>query len=117
MLDEGLEPLLGVRRLRDCLPRALEHVRKAALLNEREQVFLAADVVVHPGQRHPAGGGQITHGRGVVALVRKDPGRAGKEVVETLVVRWSHEIRTFVRTRSYRGGRRWARASAFVRLN
>src|SRR6266550_223201 len=48
-----------------------------------------ADAVVHPGQGHAARGGQVPHGGGVVALVRKDPGGAGEQVVETLVV-WSH---------------------------
>src|SRR6266498_2454620 len=107
MPDERLQPLLRVGSGGDCLPGALQDLGEAALLDQREQVLLATDVVVHPGERHAAGGRQVAHRGGMIALVREDPGGAGKEVIESLVVR-SHGFRTIVRipklsTASYSG--------------
>src|SRR5207302_6053268 len=96
MPDEGLQPLLRIAGNREGLPRPFQDLREAALLDERQQVFFASDVVVHPGEGHPARGGEVPHGGRMVALVRKDPGGAGEQMVETLVV-WSHLIRTLVR--------------------
>ena len=103
MPDEGLQPLLRIAGSREGLPRPFQDLREAALLDERQQVFFAADVVVHPGERHPARGREVPHGGGMVALVRKDPSGAGEQMVETLVV-WSHLIRTLVRNRKLSTG-------------
>src|SRR5213083_55594 len=100
MPDERLQPLLWISGGRDRLPRAFQDLCETALLNQGEQVFLAPDVVVHPRQGHAARGGQIPHGGGVVALVRKDPGGAGEQVVETLVV-WSHVFERLFESSSY----------------
>jgi hypothetical protein len=86
MTDERLQTVDGVGCRGDCALGPFQDLGETALLDQREQVFFAADVVVHPGERHAAGGGQVPHGRGVVALVRKDPGGTGQQMVETLVV-------------------------------
>src|SRR5882672_5062554 len=101
MPDEGLQPLLWISCSRDGLSRAFQDLCETALLNQGEQVFLATDVAVHPGQRHPARGGEVPHGGGVVALVRKDPGGTGEQVVDTLVV-WSHDFERLFEIASYR---------------
>src|SRR5207247_9140518 len=66
--------------------RALEHPCEAALLDLRQQLFLAAYVVVHPGEGHPARGGEVAHGGRVVAFVGEHPGGLGEEVIEAFVV-------------------------------
>src|SRR6266545_4585890 len=100
MPDERLQALLRIACGRDRLSRAFQDLCETTLLNQGEQVFFAADVVVHPRQGHPARGGEVPHGGGVVALVRKDPGGAGEQVVETLVV-WSHEFERSFEIGSY----------------
>src|SRR5882672_6670636 len=47
---------------------------------------LAGCVVVHPGERHAAGGREVAHRGRVIALLRKDPGGLGEKVVEAFVV-------------------------------
>src|SRR6266705_2317328 len=96
MTDERVELLLRIAGTGGRLPGALQDLSDATLLDYGEQVFLAAHVVVHPGERHTARGGEIPHGGGMVALVREDPGGTGEQMVETLVV-WSHWFRTIVR--------------------
>src|SRR6266576_1836015 len=111
MPDERLQPLLWIACRRDRLPRAFQDLCEATLLDQRKQVFLAPDVVVHPRQGHPARGGEVPHGGGVVALVRKDPGGAGEQVVETLVV-WSHDFERLFEIASY--GDRLLRARLLI---
>src|SRR3989454_558468 len=103
MVYEGMQLFLRVTGGRHGLASAVQDLREAALLDEREQVFLAADVVVHPCQGHPARRGEVPHGRGMVALVRKDPSGAGEQMVETLVV-WSHDFERSFELRSYPRG-------------
>src|SRR2546422_1500881 len=91
MVHEGMQLVLRVAGGRYGLASPVQDLTEAALLDQREEVFLPADVVVHPCQGHPARGGEVPHAGGMVALVRKDPGGAGEQVVETLVV-WSHEV-------------------------
>jgi hypothetical protein len=86
-----VQPFVRIGGFRHGLPGAFQDAGEAALLDQGEQVLLAPDVVVHPRERHPAGGGEVAHGGGVVALVGKDAGRAGEEVVETFVV-GSHDF-------------------------
>src|SRR5437879_7699911 len=88
--DERLQPLdrVGVTAAQS-LERALgacQDAGEAALLDAVQQLFLAADVVVHPGERHPRGRGEVAHRGGVVALVGEHLRRPGQEVVQPLVV-------------------------------
>src|SRR3989440_2761315 len=84
--DERLESLERVAGRGDGLLRPLQDPRKTALLNQRQEVLFPTHVVVHPGQRHPACCGQVAHRRRMVALIGEDPGGAGKQMVEALVV-------------------------------
>src|SRR5712664_2532093 len=114
MVHERMQPFLWVSGSRHGLSSAFQDLGEAALLDEREEVFLAADVVVHPCQRHPTRGRKVPHGGGMVALVRKDPGGAGEQVVETLVV-WSHEFeRLFESEASPRSGRGQGRTNHLI---
>src|SRR5439155_2724828 len=99
------------------LERALgpcQDAGEAALLDAVQQLFLAADVVVHPRERHPGGRGEVAHRRGVIALVGEHLRRPGEEVVQPLVV-GAHGVRTVVRILKLEagvgefkgGGRRW----------
>jgi hypothetical protein len=62
-------------------PDALE----APLLDLVEQVLLAAHVVVHSGQTHPARPGQVAHRGALVALIGKDPGSDSQQRLATAV--------------------------------
>src|SRR5205823_13334636 len=75
---------------------ARQHAREAALLDAVQQLFLAADVVVHPGERHARSRGEVAHGGRVVALVGEHLRRPGQEVIQPLVV-GAHRVRTVVR--------------------
>src|SRR5439155_1315009 len=76
--------------------KSISPARETPLLHEGKQLFLAAHVVVHAGERHPARRREVPHRGGVVALLGEHLRRPGQQVLQSLVV-GAHGVRTLVR--------------------
>src|SRR5438093_11158368 len=111
--DEQLEPLDRVGGGAERLLGAGEHPHEAALLDQGEQLRLAAHVVIHPGERHPARRREVAHRGRVIAPFGEHRRRPGQQVLQPLVV-GAYELERLFEFRSYslargtsRGWRLW----------
>ena len=59
---------------------------ETAVLDEVEELQLAAYIMIDAGQAEAAGFGQVPHGGGLIAPLGVGPGGNGKEMLKTLVV-------------------------------
>src|SRR5690606_12603140 len=80
------QPLLRTGDALQPLLQVLQDRREAVVLDQEEQLFLAAEVVVEAGQAGPGRPADVADARGVVALLGEHRGRRSQQLLELVVV-------------------------------